>query len=75
MNIISASPPSPSLVTPPGKALTLQFNDNHLLALLLGDHDRNLVRLEKGLGVRLSARGNRVAISGYRCGRKRRLGR
>ena len=64
MNIISASPPSPSLVTPPGKALTLQFNDNHLLALLLGDHDRNLVRLEKGLGVRLSARGNRVAISG-----------
>ena len=42
----------------------MQFNDNHLLALLLGDHDRNLVRLEQGLGVRLSARGNRVAIGG-----------
>ncbi len=68
MNIIAASPISPA--TPaaghssPGKALTLQFNDNHLFALLLGDHDRNLVRLEQGLGVRLSARGNRVAIAG-----------
>ncbi|MGI4952880.1 MAG: PhoH family protein [Janthinobacterium lividum] len=42
----------------------MQFADNHLFALLLGDHDRNLVRLERGLGVRLSARGNRVAING-----------
>jgi phosphate starvation-inducible PhoH-like protein len=68
LNIISASSVSPSSPTPglgaPGKAVTLQFADNHLFALLLGDHDRNLVRLEKGLGVRLSARGNRVAISG-----------
>ncbi len=66
MNIIAPSPTTiPSQPPPPpGKALTLQFGDNHLLALLLGDHDRNLVRLEKGLGVRLSARGNRVAISG-----------
>jgi phosphate starvation-inducible protein PhoH and related proteins len=47
-----------------GKALTLQFNDNTLLPLLLGDHDRHLVRLEQGLGVRLSCRGNRVAIAG-----------
>ena len=35
-----------------------------LLPLLLGDHDRHLVRLEQGLGVRLSCRGNRVAITG-----------
>ncbi len=34
------------------------------MPLLLGDHDRHLVRLEQGLGVRLSCRGNRVAISG-----------
>jgi len=47
-----------------GRAVTMQFNDNALLPLLLGDHDRHLVRLEKGLGVRLSCRGNRVAISG-----------
>ena len=46
------------------KAITLTFADNALLALLLGDHDRHVVRLEQGLGVRLSCRGNRVAISG-----------
>ena len=48
----------------PGKAVTLQFGDNALLPLLFGDHDRNLVRLEQGLGVRMSSRGNRVAITG-----------
>ena len=46
------------------RSLTLTFADNALLALLLGDHDRHVVRLEQGLGVRLSCRGNRVAISG-----------
>jgi phosphate starvation-inducible PhoH-like protein len=47
-----------------GKAITVQFNDNMLLPLLLGDHDRHLVRIEQALGVRLSCRGNRVAIAG-----------
>ena len=47
-----------------GKAITLQFNDNTLLPLLLGDHDRHLVRIEQALGVRMSCRGNRVAIAG-----------
>ena len=46
------------------RAITLDFADNALLPLLLGDHDRHLVRLEQGLGVRLSCRGNRVAIAG-----------
>ena len=60
----------PVLPSPPsggpngGKSVTLQFQDNTLLPLLLGDHDRHMVRLEQGLGVRLSCRGNRVAISG-----------
>jgi phosphate starvation-inducible PhoH-like protein len=35
-----------------------------LLPLLLGDHDRHMVRIEQALGVRLSCRGNRVAIAG-----------
>ena len=61
MNIIAASPAPRSA---PGKGVTLQFGDNALLPLLYGDHDRNLVRLEQGLGVRMSSRGNRVAISG-----------
>ena len=56
------------LAAPPGApsaaAVTLQFADNTLLSLLLGDHDRHLVRIEQGLGVRLACRGNRVAISG-----------
>ena len=55
LNIIAASP---------ARALTLQFADNALLPLLFGDHDRHLVRLEQGLGVKLASRGNRVAISG-----------
>ncbi len=55
---------SPAVVPAPGKAITLAFNDNALLPLLLGDHDRHLVRLEQGFGVRLACRGNKVAISG-----------
>ncbi len=54
--------------TPPpradGKAVTLHFRDNMLLPLLLGDHDRHLVRIEQAMGVRVSCRGNRVAIAG-----------
>ena len=63
MNIIAASPATPAPPFP-GKALTLQFRDNALLPLLYGDHDRHLVRIEQGLGVKLASRGNRVAISG-----------
>ncbi|HUZ62771.1 MAG TPA: PhoH family protein [Acetobacteraceae bacterium] len=61
MTHISAATPAPA---PAGKAITLQFADNALLPLLLGDHDRHLVRMEQGLGVRLSCRGNRIAIGG-----------
>ena len=65
MTHIAASPASrvPVPLTA-SKAITLQFGDNALLPLLLGDHDRYLVRIEQGLGVRLTCRGNRVAISG-----------
>ncbi len=61
--------PAPALAVtiPPGltgRAVTMQFEDNALLPLLLGDHDRHLSRLEQGLGVRLACRGNRVSISG-----------
>jgi len=55
---------APSTLPPADKSITLQFQDNALLSLLLGDHDRHLVRLEQALGVRLSCRGNRVAIAG-----------
>ncbi len=54
----------PAPIPASGKAVTINFNDNALLPLLLGDHDRHLVRLEQGFGVRLACRGNRVAITG-----------
>jgi phosphate starvation-inducible PhoH-like protein len=42
----------------------MQFSNNALLPLLLGEHDRNLVRIEQAFGVRMSCRGNRLAIAG-----------
>ena len=59
--------PALAATLPPGlrgRAVTMQFDDNALLPLLLGDHDRHLARLEQGLNVRLACRGNRVSISG-----------
>ena len=42
----------------------LQFDDNSLLPLLFGEHDRYLARIEQQLGVLMVSRGNRLAISG-----------
>ena len=42
----------------------IQFDDNNLLPLVFGAHDKHLVRIEQQLGVSLVARGNRIAISG-----------
>lgn len=43
---------------------TLQFDDNLLLAHLIGDHDRYLVQIEKELQVKLGCRGNYVVVEG-----------
>jgi len=48
----------------PGKTVTLQFDDNALLPLLYGDHDRHLARIEQAFGVRVASRGNRISITG-----------
>jgi len=42
----------------------MTFDDNALLAVLYGNHDRNLVRIEQLANVQLSARGNQLAIVG-----------
>ena len=47
-----------------GQALQLEFDDNSLLPMLFGEHDRHLARIEQRLGVRLAPRGNRVTIDG-----------
>ncbi len=52
---MSASTPQP---------LVLDFADNRLLALLFGEHDRHLSRIEQQLGVSVSPRGNRLVIAG-----------
>ncbi len=44
----------------------LQFEDNSLLPSLYGQHDQNLARIERQLGVALASRGNRLAVSGER---------
>ncbi len=64
----SAGPnPAQALLRPVlsgGKSITLNFADNSLLRLLVGDHDRHLARIEQLAGVRLACRGNRMAVSG-----------
>jgi len=48
-------------IAPP---LHLKFDDNRLLGALFGEHDQNLARIERELGVSLVSRGNQLAISG-----------
>ena len=49
---------------PGPRTVTLQFDDNALLSLLYGEHDRHLARIEQRLGIRLGSRGNRLTIAG-----------
>ncbi len=49
---------------PRTRSVTLQFADNALLRLLVGDHDRHLARIEQLAGIKLACRGNRMAIFG-----------
>ena len=42
----------------------MTFDNNALVAVLYGNHDRNLVRIEQLTNAQLSARGNQLAITG-----------
>jgi phosphate starvation-inducible PhoH-like protein len=55
---------SASKKKPAREQITLEFPDNKLLASLSGAHQKNFVRLEQKLGVRVATRGNLVAIEG-----------
>ena len=46
------------------RTVTLNFDDNALLPMLYGEHDRHLARIEQRLGVRIASRGGRVTVSG-----------
>lgn len=49
---------------PSGQPIILDFDDNRLLALLFGEHDRHLARIEERVGVAVASRGNRLMITG-----------
>jgi len=49
----------------------LEFDDNALVKVLVGEHDRNLARIEQWLGVELAPRGNRIVVSGDPAARRR----
>jgi len=59
-----SAPRAPAPPPAAQRVVTLQFDDNQLLPLLYGEHDRNLARIEVKLGVRLGSRGNRLTITG-----------
>jgi phosphate starvation-inducible PhoH-like protein len=47
-----------------GDGLHVNFEDNRLLPLLYGEHDKHLAQIENRLGVSLISRGNHLAIMG-----------
>ncbi len=47
-------------------ALSLTFADNHVMAVLMGEHDAHLAQIEHRLGVAITPRGNRISIKGER---------
>jgi len=61
---VSTAAPSDRPEPAAEQPLFLQFDDNSLLPMLYGQHDQNLARVERQLGVSLVSRGNRLAISG-----------
>jgi len=53
-----------TLSSPETASVHIQFDDNSLLPLLFGAHDKHLARIEKQLDVSLASRGNHVTIAG-----------
>ena len=58
----SAPPPDNELTE--GQQTLVEFPDNRLLIDLCGEYDRNLVDIEKTLGVQILRRGNQLAVVG-----------
>ena len=47
-----------------GDNLVIAFDDYQLLTELFGEHDQHLARIEEGLGVHASSRGNKLVVTG-----------
>ncbi len=61
----------PGSVKAAGDSTVIAFDDNRLLTELFGEHDRHLARIEAGLDVVASSRGNKLVITGAREARER----
>ena len=48
----------------PSAQTHMRFDDNTLLAMLFGEHDRHIGQIENALGVMIGSRGNELEISG-----------
>lgn len=44
--------------------LIIKYDDNRLLPVLFGEYDRNLLRIEETLDIRISSRGNQIFLYG-----------
>ena len=58
------SDPAAGVGSRPADVRRMAFDDNALLAVLYGHHDRHLVRIGQLANVQLSARGTQLAIAG-----------
>ncbi|WP_108485010.1 PhoH family protein [Oceaniglobus ichthyenteri] len=58
------SPPPPAHATLPAAETVVEFPDNRLLIDLCGEYDRNLARIEQGLDVQITRRGNALSVTG-----------
>lgn len=56
--------PGPSAPASERVRLDVEFEKAYLMGPLFGQHDENLIALERELGVYISARGNRIVIEG-----------
>lgn len=56
--------PPPDTETAEGQQTLVEFPNNRLLIDLCGEYDRNLVDIEKTLGVQILRRGNQLAVVG-----------
>ncbi len=52
------------MTPPPDRPIEISFDDNRRLPVLFGEHNANLARIERQLGVKLATRGNVVSIAG-----------
>ena len=47
----------------PSAQTHMRFDDNTLLAMLFGEHDRHIAQIENACGVMIGSRGNELEIS------------